>query len=121
MSPSGWSERGNPTTQVFGKSLSLPTKPFGRWSQVLDDATVALATMPALLVHRADVVRVEGDSYPAKASRLRLTSAARAWPVGNGITKNGRPRWPRGLATAKARTGVRTFSMKGGSRSAAEP
>jgi hypothetical protein len=54
---------------------------------VLGDATLALATMAGLLVHRAGVVSLEGDNYPARASRLRPRSAARARLVGQGITK----------------------------------
>jgi DNA replication protein DnaC len=40
-------------------------KPFGRWGEILGDTTVAAAMLDRL-VHHAEVIALEGDSYRLK-------------------------------------------------------
>jgi IstB-like ATP binding protein len=73
-------------------------KPFGRWGETFGDAVVAAAMMDRL-VHRAEVVRLKGDSYRSKTATsggCPLTTQRDHRP-GEGV--NFQPS-PRGLAAA---------------------
>lgn len=60
-----------------GKSILITTnKPFAEWSEVFPNAS-CVVTLVDRLVHKADIVTVEGDSYRLKESRERSARRAR--------------------------------------------
>jgi DNA replication protein DnaC len=71
-------------TRRYGSRSTLVTtnKPFAEWSEVFPNAT-CVVTLVDRLVHRSEIVPIEGDSYRAKeakelaAERARLRAARR--------------------------------------------
>lgn len=45
-----------------GSSFITTNKPFGRWTEILDDGAIATATIDRLL-HHAHVLSLNGESY----------------------------------------------------------
>jgi DNA replication protein DnaC len=65
-------------------------KPFGRWGEMLGDATVA-AAMIDRLVHHAEVVSLKEDSYRLKDERKRGRILAKRRVAGSPPSQRPRP------------------------------
>lgn len=60
------------------KSIVLTTnKPFSEWNEVFSNSSCVTALVDRL-VHRAEIIRIEGESYRAKEARERSAKRAKA-------------------------------------------
>ena len=66
------------TRRYQQRSIVLTTnKPFGEWSEVFPNAA-CVVTLVDRLVHRAEIVNIEGNSYRLKEAKERATANAKA-------------------------------------------
>jgi len=72
-----------------GKSILITTnKPFAEWSEVFPNAS-CVVTLVDRLVHKADIVTVEGESYRLKESKERRARRAKERAAQKKTTKKG--------------------------------
>jgi len=67
------------TRRYEQKSIVLTTnKPFAEWNEVFPNAS-CVVTLIDRLVHRAEIVTIEGESYRLKEAKERVAEKSKAW------------------------------------------
>jgi len=65
------------TRRYEAKSIVLTTnKPFTEWNEVFEGSACVVSLVDRL-VHRAEIIQIEGDSYRLKKARERAASKAK--------------------------------------------
>jgi DNA replication protein DnaC len=74
--PSAIPNRLNSYTLAPAATLVTTNKAFADWGEVFPNAACVVSLVDRLM-HRAEVIRIEGDSYRAKEAQERMAARAR--------------------------------------------